>query len=336
MSSSAEREPTIASADEVMRALYLLRAWEKPEPTNVGGVHLKLDCDCDKEQWQPLYPLGCYGDRSALYGPELAFPWTPDYVREFIGQHERPIDVTEGCTVIVDSLTPASLAPMFAEFAPSDQREGKFAYLLVVRPDGEVVKVKRPLILLRANAIDALLAAGNYNDAFRGLVDSLEKQTGILNIEDLSGEPVENWPIPQRPIPHIYGKALIALLEGQISFDFEPYVAFGYLMAKAEATDQLLSSAMRGRLASETQAKAAVGRREKSRQETDILRTIARGIIQNEPDISLTKCAKLVESSVVDDPSWKYKSDAKWIAGHIKELFERRANGVEYRPKRSG
>lgn len=330
-----ETNPTSLGDEEVTRAFYLLRAWKNQEPTLVGGVYLKLDCDCDKEQWQPLCPIGLYGDLSAIYGPELVFPWTPDYVKESLGRHESLIEVTEGCTVVINSVTSSLLAPTFNDFAPSNQREGKLAHLTVIRPNGDAVKVKRPLFLLRASAIDTFLIAGNYGAAFRGLVDQLGDQVGLHNIQDIIDEPVENWPKPKDEIDPIYKRAFFAFVEGQNASDCEAYVAFGYLMAKAEAAGQLLPSATKGRQAADIQARAAGERRSKSRQATEKLRSLAKNIIREDPDISLGKCSKIVNDIVSSDPDWKYTSDDKWVKRHIKELFERRSNGVEYRPKRS-
>ena len=318
-----------------MRTFYLLEAWKNKGPRLVGGVCLKLDCDCDKEEWQPLCPLGCYGDLSAFYGPELAFPWTPDNVKDLLSGGERLIEVTEGCTIVINSVTPRLLAATFKEFAPSNQREGKLAYLSVIRPDGDIVKVKRPLVLLKASAIDAFLIAGNYGAAFLGLIDQLGDQIGLPNIQEFIDDPIENWPKPKSEINPIYRRALLAFVTGQQTFDYEPYVAFGYLMAKAEAVGQLLPSATKGRQAIDIQAKAAGGKRIKSRQATEKLRLLAKDVIRENPDISLGRCAKIVYELVLSDPAWKYKSDDKWVQRHIVELFEHRPNGIEYRPKRS-
>ena len=294
-----------------------------------------LDCDVDKEEWRPLCPIGLYGDQTALYGPELAFPWTPPWVREALAKHEPLVEVTPSCVVMIGFVTSRELATTFAGFAEPGQREGKLAHLFVMRPSGDVDIVKRPLILLKSTATDAMLIAGDYAAAYRGLTEKIEQLTGLSDIGDFIDEPVETWPEPNDDIPPIYARALLALVEGHKSIDPEGYVAFGYLMAKAEAEAQLLAAAKKGRAAAEIQARATSGRRLKSRRETEKLRIIAQGLIEQDRNISLTRCAKLVESRVTSDTSWTFKSDAKWITGHIRELFEKHSNGREYRPKRS-
>jgi hypothetical protein len=327
-------ELTTKEYERFIRALRLVEAWTNSAPTVIDGITFRLDCDVDKSQWHPLCPLGLYGDGTALYGPELVFPWTPKFVREALSKHERLVKVTKGCTVLVGSVTSQRLATTFADFANPDQRNGKLVHLLIIRPSGDIYSVKRPLILLRSTATDALITAGDYKAAFGGLVEQLQDRVGLPDFDSFIDEPIETWPKPQKDFPEIYARALLAFLRGYRTLDHEPYVAFGYLMGKAEGEAQLLAAANKGRNAIQTQARAAGGRHLKSRQETEKLRIIATQLVKRDPDMSLTRCAREVEDIVGSDPDWPFKSDAKWIARHIKELFERRANGREYRPKR--
>jgi len=318
----------------IWRAHRLLLAWEESTPTTLDGVHLQLACDVDKSIWHPLSPLGLYGHRAALYGPEIIFPWTPPEIRELLAQHTEVVEVGEGSTVLIGFVTSAPLKSAFADFSDAEQREGKRAHLFVLQPDGQVHTVKRPLILLTQSATEALIGIGDYSAAYRGLLARLEERTGISDLETFIDEPVETWPKPRGDLPATYANALLALIQANRSCDHEPYVAFGYLMAKAEAEAQLLEPATRGRQAVAFQARAADGRRLKSRQATEKLRIIARRIIDEDGEISLSRCARTVEDAVADDPTWTFKSDAKWITRHIRELFERRGKGLEYRPKR--
>lgn len=105
-------------------------------------------------------------------------------------------------------------------------------------------------------------------------------------------------------------------------------------MAKAEAEERLLEPAARGRQAAEALTRATEGRREKGRLVTEKLQLIARRIIKLEPEISLSRCARLVDVECSEDPAWAYRSDHKWITRHIRALFERRGQRLEYRPRR--
>lgn len=166
-------------------------------------------------------------------------------------------------------------------------------------------------------------------------MDRLEHLSGLEDLETLANEPIETWPKPKPNLPPAYGKALMALVEAYKSYDHEAFTAFGYLMAKAEAQAQLLEAATRGRQAADAQAKASSARRSASREQTEKLRTIARQLISRDCDISLSRCAREVEAIVAKDGDWTFKSDAKWITRHIRELFEKRTGGREYRPLRA-
>jgi len=240
-----------------LRADRLLRAWETSEYVTVDGVHFDLKCEVDKNLWRPLAPIGLYGRRAALYGPEFIFPWTPDYIREFMEKSGPAIEVGPGATVVIGPVFTAQLNSPFAEFQDEAQRDGKQARMFVLHANGEVEQAKRPLVLLTASATDALITIGDISGAFQGLVDRLEHLSGLEDLETLANEPIETWPKPKPNLPPAYGKALMALVEAYKSYDHEAFTAFGYLMAKAEAQAQLLEAATRGRQAADAQAKAS-------------------------------------------------------------------------------
>jgi hypothetical protein len=281
-----------------------------------------------------LAPIGLYGRRAALYGPEFIFPWTPAYIREFMEKSGPVIEVGPGATVVIGLVSTAQLNSPFADFQDEAQRDGKQAHMFVMHADGKAEQAKQPLTLLTASATDALIAIDDISGAFQGLVDRLERLSGLEDLETLANERVETWPKPKPGLLPAYGKALLALVKAYKSYDHEAFTAFGYLMAKAEAETQLLDAATRGRQAAGAQAKASSARRSASREQTEKLRILARELIARDGDISLSRCAREVEAIVAVDPSWPFKSDAKWITRHIRELFEKRGGGREYRPRR--
>lgn len=328
--------PPLSAEDEAhfRRAMALMDAWDQNQPATVDGVRFLLDCDVDKKVWTPLHHLGLYGRRTSLHGPELIFPWTPPEARAYMAESIEVIDVHVGDAVVAGYVQTGSLRSAFDGIADGHQIEGKQVSLFVLRGDGKAVSVKRPLILLTPTATEAFVRVSDYASVYRSLLARLEARSGLSDIESLLDAPVEEWPPLPTELAETYRRALVALLEANRSYDHQTYVTFGYLMAKAEAEEQLLRVATRGRRAVAALARATDGRRAQGRQTRSQLQGLARGIIATDRNISLGRCARLVEAAVASDPIWPFKSDAKWITRHIRELFERRGERLEFRPRR--
>jgi len=96
-------------------------------------------------------------------------------------------------------------------------------------------------------------------------------------------------------------------------------------MGRAEAEEQLLASAQRGLEATRQVRKASSAKAAKDRIKSEPIRSRAAEIVALEPAISLTQCAKRIAREL--------DKDERWIARTIKELFERRGDRKEYRPK---
>ena len=319
----------------VWRIHLLIEAWSKSEPATIDGIHFRLACDVDKEVWRPLDYVGLHDFDTLHLGPELVFPWTPEYVRQAMSQLIEVIDVPEGSVIFLGPVRTSTLKSAFVDFVEEEaEREGKRISVFVGTPAGKVLVAKRALILLTQSATETLIDVGDYQNAYRGLVARLGRRAGLDDLEALLDEPLGTWPQLDTETSITHRRALLALAKANASVDPEGYVAFGYLMAKAEAEERLLSAAVKGRKAEASQSRAADGRRAKSRQATERLRQIARAIIEKDKEISLGRCARMVEEAVSADPTWSFKSDAKWVARHIKELFEPRGTGREYRPRR--
>ncbi|ENZ81613.1 MULTISPECIES: hypothetical protein [Caulobacter] len=318
----------------INRVLDLAEAWESPEPVVVDGVCFHLTCDVDKEVWKPLHTLGTYGQRQSMYGPELIFPWTPPWIRDFMSKTVDVIDVEPGSLVVISVVGTAQLKSPFAQFGDDDAHKGKQARIVVLHADKTVSEATRPLVLLTEEATDAFVFVEDYSSAYQALLARLGVRAEIEDINELVDEPLEAWPVPSPDLSETYKRAILALVEGNSSYDPAPYAVFGYLMARAEAEERLLAPAVRGLQADEQQARFKAGKRQKSRSATEKLRLIAKAIIAQNSQISLSRCARMVEEQIRNDPKWTFTSDDKWIARHIRELFEKRGDSKEYQPRR--
>ncbi len=326
---------------EILRRDHeLIMAWRADKPVVVDGIVFDLRCDVDKERWSPLSYLGFHSYQAARQGPELVFPWTPLEQRSYIEKAGPFVVVAKGSIVTLGGVEDRTFRSAFADFAESEQVHAKAATVLVVTPDKEVLEAKRPLIMLTEAATEPLIDYEEYDAAYRGLIRRLERLSGLDDLEDLIEEPITQWPARPRTMPPIYAKAFYTLIQAkkEMAVDSEAaFVAFGYLMAKAEAQQQLLDVATRGRTAIASQESAVKARKAANRPIKDRILAEAKLVIAREPEISLTRCSQLIAEALAADPTWRRGKDHKWIVRHIRDaLFESRGTSAEYRPKRSG
>ncbi|WP_158818525.1 hypothetical protein [Methylocapsa sp. S129] len=328
-------------ADAQFRRAYLLgRAFDVNEVVTVDGVMFNMQCELDKSVWRPVYPLGLHGHVAALYGPEIAFPWTPSYWRklfaeEVLASESEIVEAKPGCLISIARIETAKFKTPYADFAFDGEREGKRAYLSVRDARGVTKEVTRPLVLLPRSATAQLIDVGNYSAAYDSMIAKLEKALGVSDIDGLLDRPVSEWPEPRTNIDPDYKTAFMVLTMASRDGNEAAFAAFGYIMARAEGQNMLMESAIRGKASKVHQAKAANARHAKSVLATEPIRDMARQIIAAEGDISLTKCARLVADEFRGKPNLgKSGDDPKWIAKHIKVLFEQRGSRKEYRPKR--
>jgi len=329
----APKQSQAVEKADMLRRYRLITAFDAKEVVTVDGVQLNLACNVDKTIWRPLCPLGLYGSAAALRGPEIVFPWTPTSWRKSFAKDGELVEAKRGSLVFIGQVMSLKLDTAFGDFSHPEEREAKLAYLFV-KDGNQISGVKRPLILLAEEATAHLIELRDYSKAYSGMISKLEQAIGLDDIEDLVGKPISEWPTIRGNVQPGYARAYIAFVEASTKWDEEAFAAFGYMMARAEAESMLLELAIRGRAAKLYQAKAADGRRAKSRLATDPLREIAHQIIRTNGDISLSRCARLVADKISQQPDWTQNTEPKWISGHIKELFERRGPRMEYRPKR--
>lgn len=315
-----------AEERRTIRAYDLITAFDADDTVTVDGVKLRFACEVDRSKWRPAYALGLYGHAAALHGPEIIFPWTPRDWRKALEKEGHAIEAKRGSLVFVGYVISAPIPTPFEGLEDPDQTERKLAYLCVMDSGGNVEVARRPFLLLPLGAIAAHIQMGDPAAAFRGMISKLERVLGYEDLEAMVDEPTETWPKPRVEASRAYRQAAIALAEASKELDEKGYAIFGYQMARAEAEEWLLEPAKRGALWSDTTRRATTARRDRSRARSDALRQYAQTLIKAEPNISLSRCAKLVADA--------FEKDARTVSRQIIELFEKRRDGRGYRPKR--
>lgn len=324
-------DPSKAQEDAFVRSVLIADAYSKRKPIEVEGVTIDLACDLDPDVWMPVFHLGTYHHPAVDLGPEIAFPWAPPSWRDFISKACDLVEVRDGGIVTVHALRAARFRDSADDFVDDDLV--RLAYLQVIDADGTVHPVSRPLVLLALSGISQFIRINDYNGSYYGLIKRLEDATMIDDIEDLvEGETIDLPDIPES-VNINYKLAFLALVEASKKYDEKAYVAFGYMMGRVETEERLLRYAVRGRAAATHQAKASGGRHDKAYARSEPLRNAARRIIAENKNISLNACARAVADEMAKDEEWKMSLDPKGIVERIRELFERRENGREYRPK---
>lgn len=309
-------------------------AWSRGTTTELDRVTFDFRCDLDTAVWRPVSFFGAfvYGDGPGE--PRLRFPWSP-LIHVDDGSDDSFLEVEPGDTVWISRIETRPVQSRLGDLDAFENRVRQLAWLSVTSPDGAVRPAPLPLELFAETGTALQIELKDYQAAHRGLAAKLADVVGVEDLDDVLDLPRSEWLAPDKIVPPAYAEALDALITASETMDDGAFVAFGYMMARAEAEANLLVAANRGRRAVDIQALGAEGRRKQSRARTEPLRAAARKVINEEPDISLSACARRVETLMSEEPSWTFKSDDKWIANHIRELFERRENGREYRPIRS-
>lgn len=331
-------EDTIDDDDHALVRNYRLAvAWSQGAFASLEGILFDFRSDLDTSVWRPLSLFDAFVHADDPDAPGLVYPWSPQTRRDHAEIGQPLIRVGPGDTVRIGRIETQPLLSRLGELDALENRVRKLVWLLVTRPGGAVVEAARPLSLFAETGAALQIRLKNYAAVHRGLVARLGEALGVEDLDDLVDRPVEEWLPADRQVPAAYADALDALIQANETMDEGALVAFGYMMARAEAEAHLLGAAERGVRAANIQATAAEARRRTSHAATEPLRSAARIVIAAEPDISLSACARKVEAMLAEDPSWTFKSDAKWIANRLRdELFELRENGREYRPRRQG
>lgn len=310
-----------------LERFLLLRKAEDGVPVCVDGVTVDLSCDMDFKDWHPLHALGDIVRVGTLKGPELIWPWFPRSIREHFNKTGRFVKLKKGDRLFVRSTGRATLVDRHVELEYPTDKEAMFARLSVERRNGNIVDIPRPLVLIREDAILLPLSTGDFHQVYSAMLQRLNSAFGVVDIEEIARGPVEKWPKISPGMSGSYGQALFALSQRDNFFvDGEAMAAFGYAIAKAEAETHLLSLAIKGLESIKSARKANAAKVAKDRANSEALRHHARKLIATDASISLTKCAALVAGEFSRDP--------RWVSRVIKELFELRPGGREYRAKK--
>lgn len=313
--------------DDLLRSYYLIEAARNGTEVEVEGVTLDLNCELAPAEWQPISPPGVYGSIDALYGPEIIFPWTPSDWRQDFEAKGHAVEAPPGSRVYIWKVVSFPAPSPFDDLDHPANRERRIAYLAVGRPDGTHAFARRGVVYLRDGAVASRIEAFDWAGAYRGMLERMEEVFGVEDVEDAVDADHTAWPKMPDGMPKAYGMAFLALRDRHKDFDGHAMAAFGYMIARAEAEEQLLAAARRGRRAVEQVAKASSAKAAKDRAASEPIRARAAEIAALDRTISLNQCARRVAR--------EFDKDERWVARTIKELFERRGERGEYRPKRT-
>ena len=325
MANRANGGEEVPSGDELLRRYKLIRSSREGVPVECDGVTIDLRSELDSAVWQPILPLGMYGHFAALHGPGIIFPWTDEGWRKHFRDRGSVVEAKAGSRVSVRAISTIPIETQFAEFDHPSQRERKLAFLIVTSEEGSIELVERPLIFLKSGMVSHFIGIGDYYGAYHGMLARLEQVLGVSDIEEMAEGPPEDWVKLPDGLPQSFGLAFISLASRQDDFDGHAMAAFGYMMARAEAEEQLLGFAKRGAKAAKSAHLASSAKSAKDREAAEVVRNLARNRIQNDTSISLTRCARLVAADLDKDQRWVYRT--------IKELFVPRKGGREYKPR---
>lgn len=316
-----------AERDEILQRYTLLEAIRTGSVVQIGGVTLDMRCPLDPKQWQPLNPFGLYGSRASLWQPEIVFPWTPTDWREVFEKKGHALEAGPGSVVTLVVVGDRPLDMGFEELDDPENIARKLVYVMVRSPDGGLATAPQPLQYLQVGAVASLIPMGDYSGAYRGMLARLERLLGVEDVESLVDDtPVSDWPRLGPATSRSYVEALFALKAREEDFDGHAMAAFGYLIARAEAEDQLLALARRGAKNVHSTHAATAAKQAKNRQVSELVRDRARDVIRRRPHITLSACAREVTEA---------GEDQGWVHRTIKPLFIRDQDARTYRPRRS-
>lgn len=334
---AVEEPPNLREVEEVefLRRYALAGAFSAPGPVEIDGVTFDFTCDLDKTLWRPDCPLGLYGAPTIRFAPRIAFPWTPPEILKVWRAAGEIVEAPAGSAVRIAIVRSVPMNPTYGDLDLEEHRERKLVYLWVIRPGHDLQVADPPMTLLAKTATVAHIELEDYSHAFAGLVTRLERLLAVDDLEGLFHGPSSDWPPIPPELSPTHRRGLLALHKAFVEFDEHAYVAFGYLMGRAEAEARLLPQALKEHQAAQHRAKGGRRKSELSRLETEPLREAAKRVIREHSQTSLSACARAVGALFATDPAWTMSTETKWISDCIKELFERREidGKLEYRPR---
>ena len=317
--------------DGFMRRLELVQAFRAKEPVVIDGLTFDLRADLDTDHWRPVVAIGTYSRQAYRFGPRIVFSWTPAEWIEHWSENGGYVEAPAGSIIKRALVRPHPLEGSYEGLEVDENRECQLMHLFVVTPDGEVKAVEPPLALFPRTATATQIDLGEFDVAYQGLVARLERLLGCTDLEDRLDKLEPDFPRPATEMPLTYRRAVLTLHEAIHENDEKAYVAFGYLMGRAEAEQQLLDLALREQKATDHRARGGRTRHETSVRDTEPLRDLAKAIVKGNAAMSLGRCARMISDRLPND--WPFGREPEWIKGHIRELFYQVEGRVEYRPK---
>jgi hypothetical protein len=307
---------------DVYGGLMVLRACREALECTVDGVTFALShADLPPDQWEPSGILGDYDPRQSV--PALVFPWTPGHAREFLLSAANAIEVRPGDKLVIGDVKKLAVRAEHGELDHPEHREQRWAEVRILRANGKAATATTRWCFTGAADVMTPINQGDYSQVKEALSERLARATGIDDLDDLdTADKAEKavWMAKVATAPPLYQKAMQALWECRDEWDNGPAMAFGYLLARAEAQELMLPLAKR-RLEVGVQLRQNAS---KPRAEGDDTRRLALEVIAANPTIVRRKCAEKVATK-------KGLSDVRSVERTLGPLFTKGEDG-RYRP----
>ena len=308
--------------DDAYDGLMVLRACREALECTVDGVTFALDHpDLPRDQWEPSGILGDYDPHQSL--PALVFPWTPDHLRGLLLSAAKAVEVRAGDKLEIGDVKKLAVRAEHGELDHPEHREQRWAEVRVLRADGKAAIAATRWCFTGAADVMTPINQGDYSQVKEALLERLARATGIDDLDDLDTADKADktaWMAKVASAPPLYRKAMQALWECRDEWESGPAMAFGYLLARAEAQELMLPLAKR-RLEVGVQLRQNAS---KPRAEGDETRRMALEVIAANPTIIRRKCAEKVATK-------KGLSDARSVERTLGPLFTKGEDG-RYRP----
>lgn len=318
MEDAPELDP--AEAEMFLRAWHLGSACHEGERLEVDGVlfdlaHPKLD----RNEWSPSSVLGSMRFEKAA--PRLLFPWTSQEDRFIQTARGEATEVSPGDTVLILNVQALSIRSDHGRLDHPHHQESRWAVLGIRSPNGKTRQV--PQAWEFRGTADVMSPLGR-RDYFRARLALYARLSAALEIEDLEtlllADDRESWPPMSSTANPLYRQALDALWFGESKFVEEAPALFGYLMGRAEASEQLLPLAAKHAAVRDGNRRNA----RKPRRGGEETRDAALSVIAKDSSVSRKRCAERV--AVI-----RSLTDIRSIEERIAEFFEKGSNG-RFRP----
>jgi hypothetical protein len=204
-----------------------------------------------------------------------------------------------------------------------EHREQRWAEIEIRRANGQVVAARQRWGFKGTADVMTPINQGDYSQVSEALQKRLARVAGLDDLDDIlatDDEEKATWMRKVADAPPLYRKAMDALWACRNEWENGPAMAFGYLLARAEAQELLLPLAQR-RLEVGVQLRQNASKPRTSGDET---RRLALEVIASDSTVIRRKCADKVATK-------KGLSDVRSVEKTIGSLFRQGDDG-RYRP----